>query len=172
MAPVRATLSPSMDIQASSNFERLLFDYYGRDGALLGPVMERLRKRGRAAFGKTRWRRMGRLFAGASLDDEATRTAIRDIHQRTGALLDPHSAIAVAAGMARHGDKSSTLVSVATAHPAKFPQAVEDATGVRPALPARLADLHQRPEHFETLPNDLAAVRDFVTGRLAGGTAP
>ena len=69
MAPVRPTLTPSMDIQVSSNFERLLFDYYGRDGARLGPVMGRFRKHGRAAFGKTRWRRMARLFDGYSVDD-------------------------------------------------------------------------------------------------------
>ncbi|HJO97936.1 MAG TPA: threonine synthase, partial [Rhodospirillales bacterium] len=84
---------------------------------------------------------------------------------------DPHSAIAVTAGIGRHDYKTSTLVSVATAHPAKFPQAVEDATGIRPPLPAHLADLHERPERFETLPNDLGVVQDFVTQRLAGGTA-
>ena len=172
MAPVRPTLSPSMDIQVSSNFERLLFDYYGRDGARLGPVMERFRKRGRADFGKTRWRRMARLFDGYSVDDEATKMAIQIIHRHTGRLVDPHSAIAVTAGISRHYTKASTLVSVATAHPAKFPQAVEDATGIRPPLPAHLADLHERLEHFETLPNDLAVVQDFVTQRLAGGTAP
>jgi threonine synthase len=172
MAPVRPTLSPSMDIQVSSNFERLLFDYYGRDGARLGPVMERFRKNGRATFGKNRWRRMVRLFAGYSVDDEATKLAIRIIHRHTGQLLDPHSAIAVTAGISRHEHKASTLVSVATAHPAKFPHAVEDATGIRPPLPAHLADLHERPERFESLPNDLAVVQDFVIQHLAGGTAP
>ena len=172
MAPVRPTLSPSMDIQVSSNFERLLFEYYGRDGAKLGPVMERFRKNGRVAFGKTRWRRMARLFAGYSVDDEATKMAIRFIHRQTGALLDPHSAIAVVAGIARHDTTASTLVSVATAHPAKFPEAVEEATGIRPPLPARLANLHELPERFDELPNDLAVVQDFVTRRLAAGTAP
>ncbi|MDP7651717.1 MAG: threonine synthase [Rhodospirillales bacterium] len=171
VTPVHPTLSPSMDIQVSSNFERLLFDYYGRDGARLGPVMERFRKNGQAAFGKNRWRRMARLFSGFSVDDEATKMAIRVIHRQTGQLLDPHSAIAVTAGIGRHDYKTSTLVSVATAHPAKFPQAVEDATGIRPPLPAHLADLHERPERFETLPNDLGVVQDFVTQRLAGGTA-
>ena len=167
VAPVVPTLSPSMDIQVSSNFERLVFDYYGRDGARLASVMERFRRDGRAAFGRSRWRRIARLFAGRRADDEATKEVMRLTHRRTGELLDPHTAIAVAAGLACHDERTSTLISVATAHPAKFPEAVEAATGVRPALPARLADLYEREERFEVLASDLGMVEDFISARLA-----
>ncbi len=171
MVPVTPTLSPSMDIQVSGNFERLLFDYYGRDGARLAGAMTRFRRQGRVAFGAGRWRRMRRLFAGHRLDDGATKAAIRRLYEATGHLVDPHTAIGVVAGEARHGDSDSALVSVATAHPAKFPAAVEEATGVRPALPARMADLFEREERCEVLPNDLEAVQAFVSARLAGRAA-
>ena len=171
MVPVTATVSPSMDIQVSSNFERLLFDYYGRDGARLAGVMARFRRQGRVTFGAARWRRMGRLFTGYRLDDGATKAAIRRLYEATGHLLDPHTAIGVVAGEACHGESDSALVCVATAHPAKFPAAVEEATGVRPALPARMADLFERRERCEVLPNDLGTVQDFVSARLAAKAA-
>jgi len=122
---------------------------------------------GRADFGKGRWRRIRKVFAGHHLDDAGTTAAMRRIHQTTGVLVDPHSAIGVAAGEACRGDDGAALVCIATAHPAKFPDAVEAATGVRPALPPRLADLQGRPERCEVLPNDLGAVSDFVTRRMA-----
>ena len=166
-APVAPTLSPSMDIQISSNFERLLFDFYGRDGARLVPVMERFRKTGKAAFGVARWRRMRKLFDSFRMDDAETRTAIRRVYETTGEMLDPHSVIGLMAGQARFTRGTAALVAVATAHPAKFPAAVEEATGVRPTLPPRLADLFEREERYEMLPNDIRAVKDFVAARTA-----
>ena len=171
MVPVTPTISPSMDIQISSNFERLLFDFYGRDGERLAPVMARFRRHGTVTFGKERWRRIGRFFAGHRLDDEATGTAIRRLYEATGELLDPHTAIGISAGAACHRDRGSPLIAVATAHAAKFPDAVEAATGIRPALPARLADLYARPEHVYGLPADLDAVRGFIGQRLGGRPA-
>jgi threonine synthase len=165
-APVVPTLSPSMDIQISSNFERLLFDAYGRDGRALGRAMAALRTTGTGDFGRGRWKTMLALFVGHRLSDDETKVAIRAMHKLTGELLDPHSAIGVAAGLRYHDYRSSALVALATAHPAKFPDAVAAAVGVRPRLPERLKDLHERAERCATLPNDLATVEDFVAGRL------
>ncbi len=167
-AKVMRTLSPSMDLQISSNFERLLFDSYGRDGPRLADVVGTFRETGSLAVGKARWRRMRRLFEGHRLDDEATKAAIRGIHDATGELVDPHTAIGIAAGRAAGRlAPDSALVSMATAHAAKFPAAVKAATGIQPAMPERLADLHLRPERYQVLPNEVGAVRDFVEGRLA-----
>ena len=168
--PVAATLSPAMDIQIASNFERLLFDVYGGRGPGLVKAMERLRRDGRADFGKARWRRIRKVFAGHRLDDAGTTAAMRRIHETTGVVVDPHTAIGIAAGEACRGDEGfggAPLVCISTAHPAKFPDAVEAATGTRPTLPPRLADLQGRRERCEVLPNDLGAVSDFVARRMA-----
>jgi threonine synthase len=164
-AKVVPTTSPSMDIQVSSNFERLLFEAWGRNGPALARAMEGFRKTGRADFGRARWKAIAALFAGFRLDDRGTAGAIRDIRRASGEILDPHSAIGAAAGAALHRPGDGALVSLVTAHPAKFPDAVEAACGVRPALPLRLADLHRRPERCATLANDLAAVKAFVAER-------
>jgi len=170
MVPVTPTLSPSMDIQVSSNFERLLFDFFGRDGERLAALMERFRNEGSVAIGAERRRRIGRLFVGHRLDDDETRAAIRRLFDTTGEMLDPHTAIGVTAAEARRKEGASPIVAVATAHPAKFPDAVEQAIGIRPALPARLADLYDREEHCHVVPNDLDSVRDFIAGCLNGRT--
>jgi threonine synthase len=149
----------------------LLFDYYGRKGATLTRAMARFRRTGAVSFGKNRWRRMRRLFAGRVVDDENTTASIRRLYQSTGELLDPHSAIGVAAGMALRQPDPSALICVATAHPAKFPDAVEAATGIRPALPARLQGLFERRERCQTLPKELGAVQDFIATRLADKVA-
>ena len=170
-APVVPTLSPSMDIQISSNFERLLFEYYRRDGRKLASVMQKFRNEGAVAFGTARWRRMRGLFDGYRLNDEETKKVIRQVHQENGELLDPHSAIGMKAGMELGNRDGSPIIAVATAHPAKFPEAVEAATGVRPELPPRLADLYKLEERMSVLPADLSAVQDFITTRLAGKVA-
>ncbi|MDP6804275.1 MAG: threonine synthase [Rhodospirillales bacterium] len=166
LQPVQPTLSPSMDIQISSNFERLLFELYGRRGELLARAMDRFRKRGRVRFGAERWRRFHKLFTGHALDDAETVAVIRQIYETTGELLDPHTAIGLAAGIARHDVRKGPLIAVATAHPAKFPDAVEKATGIRPRLPSRLADLYAREERLTTLPNELGRIEDFIVHRL------
>ncbi len=171
MSTVVPTLSPSMDIQISSNFERLLFEYYGRQGKRLAPVMERFRKDGAVDFGQTRWQRMRKLFTGHRLDDTETRNEIRRVFEQTGEMLDPHSIIGYVAGETLVDPRDSAMVAMATAHPAKFPDAVEAATGVKPVLPPRLDDLFDREERYDVLPNEIDAVKNLIVERLGGKKA-
>jgi threonine synthase len=157
---VLATLSPSMDIQVSSNFERLLYDLYDRDGAAVAAIMTEFRRTGSFTCEEARWAKARQLFAAHRLDDEGTLAEIKLRLAASGELLDPHSAIGTAAARAMGGD--APVVALATAHPAKFPDAVERASGRRPALPPRLADLFERPERFERLPNDLATLEAYI----------
>jgi len=162
-AEVVPTLSPSMDIQVSSNHERLLFELSGRDGAATAEWLTRFRQLGAVEVP------VDRVFAAASLDDRATLAEIADLHRRTGYLADPHTAVGIAAARATGAVGAADglpVVCMATAHPAKFPDAVEQATGVRPPLPDHLADLLDRPERYEVLPADLATVRDHITNAV------
>ena len=159
---VQPTMSPSMDIQVSSNFERLLFDIEGRDGDRVRALMAALDQSGGFVIEADRRAQTGELFQGLSIDEAQTLATIAAVHAETGEAVDPHSAVAVAAARRARRNAAVPLVCLATAHPAKFPDAVEKATGQRPALPPRLADLLQRPEKFEVLPNDLAAVKARV----------
>jgi threonine synthase len=166
MEGVEPTLSPSMDIQVSSNFERLLFELAGRNGKAVATMLKRFRKRRELKLSPARYARLTRQFVGARADDAETLAVMRRTYERTGELVDPHTAIGLAAASLQRGDPAVPMITVATAHPAKFPDAVARATGVRPALPPRLADLLQRPERLTVLPNDLRAVQEFVTGRV------
>jgi threonine synthase len=160
------TISPSMDIQVSSNLERLLFELYDRDGAAVAELMAAFRAEGRADVGATRAEAVSETFDGARLDDDETKAVIREVHDRTGVLVDPHTAIGIGAALRTRRDPAVPIVALATAHPAKFPDAVEQATGLRPPLPGRLADLLERPERCATLPNDLRVVEEHVDGLL------
>jgi threonine synthase len=144
---VEPSYAPSMDIQVSSNFERLLFDLLGRDGARVTEVMQGFRASGSFTLERDAWERAAALFSGHRLDDEETLAEIGALHRSTGELIDPHSAIGVAAARARAQGLEGPVVALGTAHPAKFPDAVEKATGLRPALPERLGDLMERPEY-------------------------
>ena len=158
---VTPTLSPSMDIQVSSNFERLLFDLLDRDGAAVSAAIGAFRNGGSLPLDEARWRRATALFAGASLDDEGTVGEMRGVYERTGRQIDPHTAVGLAAAReCRSG--GDPVVVLATAHPAKFPDAVERATGRRPSLPAHLADLHAREERCVTMAKDTARLTDYV----------
>lgn len=170
MAGVEPTLSPSMDIQVSSNFERLLFDMLDGDGAAVRRWIDGFRTTGSVSVDDARLAAARGKFDAARLDDDGTKRVIREVYETTGELLDPHSAIGVDAARQCRGDRSIPMISLATAHPAKFPDAVKAATGVRPALPERMAGLFDRAEKFTTLPNDIAAVQDFVR-RNTGGNA-
>jgi threonine synthase len=165
--PVVPSISPSMDIQVSSNFERLLFDVMERDGDAVDRAMEGFRADGRLVIDDARLASLGELFDAGRLDDEETRRTIADTYEETGQLLDPHSAIGLAVGRRRRRQPGVPMVALATAHPAKFPDAVEQATGVRPALPDRLADLFEREERFDTLANDLGSVQQHIRARVA-----
>jgi threonine synthase len=168
MAPVKPTLSPSMDIQVSSNFERLLFEVLGRDGARVADTLGRFRKEGRFRLDGEAMGRIRGLFDGHRLDDAGTVEVIRRVHRETGELIDPHTAIGVAAAEKARLDPALPVVSIATAHPAKFAEAIERAIGVRPALPGRLAGLMQARERAAELPNELKAVEAFIAGRVKG----
>lgn len=159
---VEPSLSPSMDIQVSSNLERLIFELFQRDGAAVEAFMSRFRRDGAIAFPTETMEVLGRQWIGVRLDDEATLALIRETYASTGVMLDPHSAVGYGAAIEAHLDPSISVVSLATAHPAKFPDAIEQAVGLRPELPPRLADLMDRPEHYVTLPADVVAVGDHI----------
>jgi threonine synthase len=165
MRDVVPTLSPSMDIQVSSNFERLLFEMNGRDGGLTSEQLTRFRSTGNLVVEPDqRERFVTGHFRAAAFDDAATLAEIGRIHRLTGMSLDPHTATGTAAAAMLTGldGPHHPVVTLATAHPAKFPDAVERATGHRPALPDHLADLFDRPERTQTVPNDLVAVQSLV----------
>jgi len=159
---VHPTISPSMDIQVSSNAERLLFELYERNAAVLADRMAELRAEGRVETGDTRLATVTEVFDGFSVDDDATRAEIRGTYERTGVVIDPHTAVGVAAARAARRDPDVPMICLATAHPAKFPDAVEAAIGIRPELPEHLADLLDRPERYDTLPLDLATLQAHV----------
>ena len=167
MRPVEASLSPAMDIQVSSNFERLLFELSGRNAERVAAAMAEFRAGGRFRASAEEWRGMRALFDAVRLDDEGTKRTIREIYETTGELIDPHTAIGIHAALHARRDPRVPVIAIATAHPAKFPDAVEAATGVRPPLPARLAGLFDRAERLTVLPNDLGAVQGFIRRRVS-----
>ena len=162
---VEPSLSPSMDIQVSSNFERLYFELAARDGTAVAEAFRAFRETGALPASPALWQEARTLFTAHRVDDDATRASIRDTWQATGELLDPHSAVAVAAARAARRDPKVPMVALASAHPAKFADAVESAVGFRPPAPARLAALMSRHERITILPNELAAVQRFVRER-------
>lgn len=159
---VEPSLSPSMDIQVSSNFERLLFELKGRDGAAVADAIATFRRTGTLPTSEAEWQSARRLFSAHRVGDDATRTTIAETWRTTGEIIDPHSAVALAAAKTARQDRTAPMVALACAHPAKFPDAVESATGQRPSLPPRLADLMTRTERTAVLPNDLRAIEDYV----------
>ncbi len=169
---VEPSLSPSMDIQVSSNFERFLFELKGESGAAVAAAMRRFRATGTLPVSETEWHAAERLFTGHRVDDDGTRDSIAATWRASGELLDPHSAVAVAAARAARGDMAVPMVALACAHPAKFPDAVEAATGVRPTLPPHLADLMTRRERIALVPNDVAAVQRYVSDHARPVVAP
>jgi threonine synthase len=157
------TLSPSMDIMVSSNFERLLFDVYGRDGAAINDLMARFKTES-VQLDPAQWEQVRELFDSRAVSDETTCEVIRDVHAETGYLLDPHTAIGVQAARECWRDKSVPMITLATAHPVKFPEPVVKAGLESPQLPAHMADLFEREERYEVLANDLAGVQAFIAG--------
>ena len=157
------TLSPSMDIQVSSNFERLLFEMNDRNGARTAEQLQHFRSSGTLEVEEANFRTwISSTFSAERLDDEETLAEISRVYRDSGMLIDPHTATGTAA--ARRSRSNGTTVCLSTAHPAKFPDAVEKATGIRPELPPELGDLMERSERMTDLPADLAGVSDFVRG--------
>ncbi|AOG09154.1 MAG: threonine synthase [Arcicella sp.] len=162
MKGVSATTSPSMDIQISSNFERLLFEAYGRDASAIRSAMEGLKQSGAFEIQPEALKFIRKDFrAGRATQKEVAKT-IRTVLDETGYLLDPHTAVGVHVA-SKFEKPQSPMVVLATAHPAKFPAAVKSASGIDPALPAWLADLMDREERFEVLPAELKAIESFVS---------
>jgi threonine synthase len=162
MRGVVSTTSPSMDIQVSSNFERMLFELCGRDAGLVREAMAQFRDEGRLDLGPELLGAAGEVFDAHRVDDDAVRRVIAATYERTGVLVDPHTAVGLGAAALHEGEPGVPMVCLATADPAKFPDAVEAAVGFRPQLPEHLADLFEREERSTTLPNDLAQVEAFV----------
>lgn len=161
MREVVQTSSPSMDIQISSNFERLLFEAYGRDAAAIRGLMESLRQSGNFTIAQTPLQAIRNEFEAGRATVDETAAVIADVMQSSGYLLDPHSAIGVKVAR-EHRKGSAPMVVLATAHPAKFPDAVRAACGISPALPNWLADLMDKKEYFTPLPNDLNITEDYI----------
>jgi threonine synthase len=159
---VVATSSPSMDIQVASNFERLLFDVYGRDGGAVRQLMASLAQSRQFALSEHALSGMRAVFSADRADEEETAATIRTMLRETGHFIDPHTAVGVAVAEKENRDPSVPMVVLGTAHPAKFPHAVEAACGVRPALPQWLAGLDQRPERVTTLPVDPRVVERHI----------
>jgi threonine synthase len=159
------TYSPSMDILVSSNFERYLFDLFDRDTGLLVDFMSRLGKE-TLSVSAQHWQRMQDSFDSASVDDETTCEVIADVYQHHGILLDPHTAVGVKAARDCNKESSVPMVTLATAHPAKFSDAITAAGIPSPPLPAHLADLFDREERCTVLGNDLQAVTDFLRSHI------
>lgn len=163
---VEPSLSPSMDIQISSNFERYLFDLLGRDDKGLSKLMHSFKDQGSFTIGAEHMGKARAEFDAHRCTDEQTQSLMSACYKETGYILDPHTAVGLFAGMQVREDPSIPLVALACAHPAKFPDAVEKAIGSRPDLPPHMADLYDRKEHVTSLPNDLAKVQDFIKSNI------
>ncbi len=160
MNGVSPSLSPSMDIEISSNFERLLFDLYGRDGAQLAQRMAEFRSSKTLTLPPAAHANLKALFGAHAVDDATTLATIKHAFETTGYLLDPHTAVGVKAAQHFAGDHA--IVTLATAHPAKFPEAVTKATGMHPALPPHMADLFERTERITPLASNAEALKTFI----------
>ena len=155
-----------MDIQISSNFERLLFEAYGRDGEAIRRLMASSSQSRSFLIEADPLARIRQEFSAQAVDEASVADEMARTYRATGYVLDPHSAVGIRAGRALLDDRPEVpVVALSTAHPAKFPDAVERATGARPALPPHMADLMERRESFTVLPNDQASVERFIRER-------
>ncbi len=159
---VEPSISPSMDIQISSNFERYLFDLLDRDSGKLSAVMREYKETGKFSMPDNLMKKARAEFSAYRADDTKTLATIKKIHDETGYTLDPHTAVGMSAVIEIAKTTDTPVVGLACAHPAKFPDAVAKATGQRPPLPAHLSGLLKRPERLDILPDNLAAVQDFI----------
>jgi len=162
MAKVQATLSPSMDIQVASNFERALFEASGRDAEMVADGMEEFARTGVLDIPPGALAGLQARYLAAQASDSETIAAIANVHRASGRIIDPHTAVGVAVCEKLNHKLKSPIVMLSTAHPAKFPQAVHQAIGISPELPPNLSDLLTRKERYTVLSNTVAAVADFV----------
>jgi threonine synthase len=167
--PAQQTLSPSMDIQVASNFERALFEAAQRDGRWTATAMEEFARAGSLQIPPPVLGELQRRYAAAIANDSETGAAIKRVYGETGRVIDPHTAVGVAATHKLAGTLKGPLVLLSTAHPAKFPEAVAQAIGIAAEIPPKLAGLMTQEERYTVLPNEVGAVRTFVLERT--GTA-
>ncbi|OUS05104.1 threonine synthase [Rhodobacterales bacterium 52_120_T64] len=156
------SISPSMDIQVSSNFERLLFDLYDREGPAISQLMDDLNSKGSFALSQGALSRLRDEFDSANCSEQETSATIRLARDKYGEIVCPHTAVAIKSAADVRGDKATPMITLATAHAAKFPDAVEDACGIRPNLPPHMADLYDRPERVTRVANDLSAIQEII----------
>lgn len=159
---VTPTQSPSMDIQLSSNFERALYDLTGRDPEIIRTLMDSLAQSGGFSLAPDHHGALKAQFTAISADESQTTATLKAVYQETGHLIDPHTAVGVFAARQHSAGSASPMITLATAHPAKFPDAVKAATGLHPALPPRYHDLLDLVEHFEILDNDPAEIEAYI----------
>lgn len=164
---VTPTDAPSMDIQVSSNFERLLYEVYERDASKVRAAMGSLQQSGSFSIEQSALANMRNGFGSARVSNEAMHATMKKVHDDLGMLIDPHTAVGVAAAREVKSSDSTPMVTLSTAHPAKFPAAVETATGQHPGLPAHLSDLFEREERLTPLENDLRVVQRFVEEKIS-----
>ncbi|MEM7068917.1 MAG: threonine synthase [Pseudomonadota bacterium] len=155
------SISPSMDIQVSSNFERLLFEAGDRDAEAIRNQMDSLKQSGSFSISGASMEKIKSEFISGSCSEEATKKQILSTLEETGYLCDPHTAVGLNIAENYCSDKTA-MITLSTAHPAKFPAAVEEATGVYPDLPARMGDMMERSERFQVLPNDISAIEAYI----------
>ncbi|MCK5894654.1 MAG: threonine synthase [Endozoicomonadaceae bacterium] len=165
-ASLKRSLSPSMDIMVSSNFERLLFDLHDRDGKAVTNLIATFDQFGTITIDNARWQLAKTLFDSQCVSDDETVALIRQVFDQTGYLLDPHTAIAVKAARDCHTASDLPVITLATAHPVKFPDAILAAGLDVPMLPHHLLDLYDRKERMTILPNSLAAVQEWIASTL------
>ena len=166
---VHATSSPSMDIQVSSNFERLLFEASGRDAEMINQFMSSLSQSGAFTLNEDLWKAINGGFSAGRADETNVDQTIKSVLAESGYLLDPHTAVGVSVAR-EYASSDAPMVVLATAHPAKFPDAVEAASGQRPALPARCQGLMDGQERFTLLSYDLEAVEGYISGHARAGS--
>jgi threonine synthase len=160
------TAAPSMDIQVSSNFERLLYDLLDRDGAALASTMQKFEASRGLVLPEALVKRAGYIFTSAAVDGDAMRQAMRSAFETTGILIDPHTAIGLAATNHAVLDPGTPVVVLATAHPAKFEVEVEQAVGRKPLFPPQIEVIRTAPERYEILPSSLARVKNYIRSHV------
>lgn len=165
--PARATLSPSMDIQVASNFERALFEASGRNSEWVRDAMNSFARERKIELPMNVLSALRDRYAAHSCNDAETLEAMSRVHREFGRLIDPHTAVGMSAAFNLWKKTGAPIVVLSTAHPAKFPDAVKKATGITPPLPPHMADLYEKEERMSVLPNELAAIRAFIEDRVA-----
>lgn len=169
LSNVVATLSPSMDIQISSNLERYLFEIFNRSGSKTAKNLESLRMNGRIDISKNNLLKVKKTFEAYKLDDNGTLKNIKKVYNDTGKIIDPHSSVGFYSAMEAGKKSSVPIVTLATAHPSKFPQAVRTAIKIKAKLPRNISDSLERKEKYDILPNDFDLVKNYISTKSSFG---